>query len=616
MPGLSFICDFKEDLRNREDDILRSLDSLIHFVHYKKNILLKGKTFFLGCTIYDEYPITSFENEEYLIILEGKIYNKEHNFLKKDLINLSEIIFDEKSYLRKERIIEWLLNTDGDFILFALHKKSKNAAILNDILGRLPLYYYKNNGKILVSREVRFISNYIDDAKFDRMAIAQYLLFGYSLGKRTLLDGIYRLEPATLIRININNLEIEMDNLYYFNFDNREYNSLNVERNAAELVSLFSEGCKNRYDFNNNNIVSMSGGLDSRSVAACLYKNNLPFLGVSRMRYNDKKEIRDVEVAKKLANALNIDFNIITIDSVKGNNFLKLLKLKNGLNYLGMSFILPYLEKIKEIYGSKLTFFTGVGGSVVKPLISFKKKFKKLDELVNFIISENHIFSLDQVSALIRIQKHEIINELKLLLLSYPEKNCDQKYVHFLNYELDFKWCNEGDDRNRYYFWNVTPFSSINFFNYAMNCPEEQKTNYKLYRNFLLKLLPEISNIDYAHYMLPITSKKLLLKLLTKSILKSILNELPNEFNKIIKKQYDYHSITKYKDNSNIIKCLREELNNCKFIHNYLSNLEILNTIQSCSKLQVETLFTITSSIEDFESKNKTIEKYYDAEFI
>ena len=80
---------------------------------------------------------------------------------------------------------------------------------MNDILGRLPLYYhYSIKLGLIISRELQFISFLTGEAnggKFDRMAIAQYLLFGYPLGERILQADIFRVKPASLIRIHNNN---------------------------------------------------------------------------------------------------------------------------------------------------------------------------------------------------------------------------------------------------------------------------------------------------------------------------------------------------------------------------------------------------------------------------
>ncbi|GBD98093.1 asparagine synthetase [glutamine-hydrolyzing] 1 [bacterium BMS3Abin07] len=613
MPGISFICDFKEDLRNKENLILQSLDSLIHFEHYKKDILINEKSYFLGCTLYDGYPMSHIDNNEHFLCIEGKLYGKDERRTRIELNYLANTLNGPIQEV-KEGLSEWLLNTDGDFVIFVLNKRNNEINIINDALGRLPLYYYKGNKKLIVSREVRFIKHLIGGIKFDRMAIAQYLLFCYPLGKRTLFENVNRLEPATIIRIKLCDSQIEINNIFQFNFDKKKYASRNIEDNANHLVDLFNEACKDRNDSfkDYNNILSLSGGLDSRSVGACLQKNDIPFCGATFLDFNKTSET-DVKIAKQLADIFNIDLNVIVLSPPKGKDNFKLLRIKNGLNYLSMSFILPFFDKIKEIYRSRIIYITGDGGDKFLHDIGPFKKLSNLDELINYIILNNQIFSLDRISVLTGIQKNELIDNLKNHLISYPEKEYNQKYVHFIIYERGFKWLFEGEDRNRFYFLSITPFYSIQFVNYAMNCPDSQKSNYRLYRKFLNNMNPEASKIDYADYGMPITSKKFNFNLLMRSIFNKLPATIKTTIKKVAKKPISY------KYDSTIIKCLRDQLKNCNHIGEYLSQVEIENILNNPDiyrKQDIETLFTITSTIEDYHCNESTIEKYFEIDFI
>ena len=611
MPGLSFICDFKEDISKKESIILQSLDSLIHFEEYKRKTLLKEKFYFLAYTKYKEYPIISFDNRKYCIYLEGKIYGKDYQTIKSELNELAELIFQNQTNTNKQ-ISDWLLNTDGDFIIFVFNKQSNEIAILNDALGRLPLYYYKSRDILLVSRELRFITNILNDYKFDKMAIAQFLLFGYSLGEKTLLENIYRVKPATLITANAQESEFSI-NVYKYNFEIKKYFDRSIEKNASNLVSLFSKACKNRANSNNKNILSLSGGLDSRAVAAGLYKNNIPFYGTTFLDYNKTNKV-DIRIVKQLAELFNIDLKLFDLVPTKGKDLHKLLRIKNGLNWLVISYYIQFLNKIKETNISNVIFLTGDGGDKLLPYIRPTVKLESVNGLVNYIIFKNKIFPLDVVSTLTQIPKSEILTELKNHFLSYPEQELSQKYVHFLVFERAFKWLFEGEDRNRFYFWSVTPFYSIQFFNYAMNCPDKQKSKYKLYHQFLRKLSSGAVEIDYAYLRAPITNYIGKIKL----IIKDFVIKYPKLEKEVKRVYFSKHKIS-YNDNSNFIKCLKKQTKNCNQIFMYLSHQELNNIIRSCNKytkLEIENLFTITSTIEELECGKSTLEEYYNSDFM
>ncbi len=614
MPGLSFIYDFTEDISKKESIILQSLDSLIHFEEYKRKILLKKKFYFLGYTKYKEYPIISFETNKYCIYLEGKIYGKDYQTIKSELNELSELIFQNQTNTNKQ-ISDWLLNTDGEFIIFILDKKSYEVAFLNDALGHLPLYYYKNKSEIYISREIKFIANFIKKENFNKISLANYLLFSYTLGKETLFNNIFRLEPSSLIKINSLESHFEIKNIYQLNFDCKTHCRNTINKNVTNLISLLNATCGNKSNTEDNfvNVLSLSGGLDSRIVAAALRKCSIPFSGVTYLDF-DKVFKLDTEIAEKVASSLNIDWHLFPLSSPKGKDFIKLLDIKRGMNYLFMSFILPFFRQIKKDFGNKVTYFTGDTGLCLRSH-NLPKRIKDINHLIEFIISKHSMISINEVENLTRITKEEIEGEIKRNLLSYPEKSLQGKYEHFVIYSRCFNWHYEGIDRNRFFFWVRTPLESTPFFIYAINCPEKQKINNRLYREMLIKLSPKMSRIIEANLALPISSIRYRIKRYLISCLSKIISNYPKIMLKI-RKKVEYKSA--YKHNSNLIRCIQKQTIDCKSILEYLSYSELKNITDNCSKhgkQELDVLFTITSIIEEFECGKSSIEKYYEADF-
>lgn len=626
MPGISFIYNSKGNLKQKESQILFSLNSGVHDEHYKQEILYNENAYFLGCTRYDKYPFVLFENDEFSIYLEGQIYGHDNSNINTELNNIAKYIF-HNSNIQKNEIVKWLLNIDGDFIIFILSKCTKEICIINDALGRLPLYYHNVNGELLVSRELRFISNLISDKQFDRMAIAQCLLFGYPLGKRTLFENVLYLKPGSLIKINTITSEIFIGCVHQFNFELKEYDLINHKENLKNLVKLFIEGCKNRTNIIDENIVSLSGGLDSRAVAAGLLNGNVSFRAATFHDFNETAN-SDVKIAEQLAHIFNIEFKIFHLGPPKGKDILKLLKIKNGLNSLRFSFILPFFSRIKETYGNNIIYFTGDGGDKVLPDLRPLFKLKDLDALIEYIMSLNAILSLDDVATLTKIDKQEIISELRNHLATYPEKDLHSKYIHFLIYERGIKWLFEGEDRNRFYFWSVTPFYSIKFFNCAMNFPDDIKKNHRLYREFLLELSPQAAIIDNAKWKLPITSDRFKLLSFFKIDMTNIYVRFPSKVQRFFRSKFekDFNlrakSIAKskfekdvklYENNLSIMNCMLEQIENCTYIKKHISINDIRRIIKN--KGNIDNIFTITSVIEEFESEESTIKKYYEFYF-
>ena len=634
MPGISLIKgefverETENESVNKNDEIIHNAIKLaIYNESYTIKILLKSKSLLIAYTGYPEYPITVFEDDHFWICIEGKIYGKDYGVLRNELDILLNDIFDtpEQVPVKKNGVVDnWLSTTDGEFIIYALNKKNKDFIVVNDVLGRLPLYYYYNDDytKIIISREMQIVSSLIGDHgliknsnsnRLDRVAIAQYLLFGFILGSRTLLTNVYRLKPATLIRIYSQNTKLTISCLYTFNFDNKRYASDDIKSNVDKLVLLFTEACKNRAaSKGKNNIVSLSGGFDSRCVAACLFENKVPFSAVTYVQPGWAPAVgssSEVEVAKQLANNFECELENYGLIEPEARDFVMLLRIKFGLNYLEFGYILPLLEKLKQQYhGSEIVFFTGDGGDRLLPGLKPSKKLKSLEDLVDDILDRfgSIFFSKNDVAAITQIKEGQIVEELRKILSSYPEKKLDQKFVHFMMYEAVFNDLFESEDRNRAYFWSVSPYYSVPFFDYAMSCSDGIKSHSRLQKKFLVTLSPSAAAIDKAEYDCSILSKRY--KLIEFII--SMEQRYPT-LRKVIGK---IRRNKDHKDNSKTIKCLKDQLFSCESIGSYFvrDRLDyILNNPKKFNPSGISVLFTIISLVETVFCNQSSIKKYF-----
>ena len=601
MPGLSFIADFRGHSTARGPHILSALTTLLESQQWQAKTFIESAHYFLGLNSYADYPIASYETADYRIFIEGKIYSHSPQRVSKELFELAESLFASEPTIQ-DRCGQWILNTDGDYLIFIIHRSSNKAWILNDMLGRLPVYYRYRNQSIVISRELRFITSLQSIIEFDRLGIAQYLIFGYPLGTRTLIDGVCRLRPGSVVSITPASKDIAFKVLYEFNFDNRPNASHTIENNTASLISLFTESCKARTNLNGldgNNILGLSGGLDSRSIAACLAANNIPFTALTRLD-SAKTSVADARVAKILAKALDIEWSLIKVGVPSGTDLLALLRLKTGLNPLGMVSRVSFLDKIRTTQGSGITFFTGDGGDKIFHDLGPARKLKTLDDLVHYTISTNKIFELESVASMTGISAADITDDLRNHFSSYVELNLAEKYVHFLIFERAFKWLFEGEDRNRCYFWSVAPFYSIPLFKYAMECPDAQKTYYRLYRSFLMKLSPLAASIDNATWDIPISSNRSILYLFCKTAARRIMPRVVREMRTVHQTAIP----------SLYMECLTRQLRDCPAIKEYLPSLTVQDIREATSQSRLSILLSLTSTIEDLQYGRSSLSCY------
>jgi asparagine synthase (glutamine-hydrolysing) len=242
-------------------------------------------------------------------------------------------------------------------------------------------------------------------------------------------------------------------------------------------------------------------------------------------------------------------------------------------------------------------YFTGNEGNVLMPDQRPKKNIRSINGLLNYILSENAIFSCNQIEKLVGVKADVIKESLLLHVNKYPELNYNQKYVQFVFSENCLKLQFEGEDRNRFYFWTVAPFYSSQFFYYVMNIPDRQKKYYKLYREFFNVISPETANIKNSNWNFPITSNRVY----TNEFAKIILQNLPNFIRQALRRKYAPAKM-RFRPNINLIDFIKECFDTSSLVSEFISRSETFRIINNnCNELQFYSLLTLIGYISEFE---------------
>lgn len=624
MPGIHFYFDPCGNLDRKEDLLLHSARSLLHEKRFILKTLVSRCGCFLGATYHPKYPVAIFENNEFFICLEGMIYGESAGGVDAKLGDLAGTLFRNPPR-SLERARDWLLATDGDFVVFIQHKKTGSICVLNDALGRLPLYYRHESGRLALSRESRFITNLDNSVEFDRLAIAQYLLLGFMPGDKTFFEGVSRLEPATLISIDPegradspandrsggetggSGSRVSFHRLFTLDFSDRRGRDMDSGACAARLAEIFRKACLGRADEAGVNVLSLSGGPDSRAVASALASMKVPFQGATFLG-DSGEDMADAKTAETVAGILEVPWRLFKYGPARGSDALRLLRMKNGGDHLGMSFSMGLFDMIREAWGDRVTFFTGAGGSLVVPDNRPAGRFGGTDELAGHLISRNSILTLAQAAAVTGLGGDRIRESIRDYLASCPEHKMPDKYLHFIVCGRDMKRAAEGEDRNRFFFWTVAPFNSLMVIDHAMNCPDGVKSKHRLYREFLSLLSPKAAAIEIVGGMTTAREGNRFPGLGALEPGRGLPEALTNLFGKREKPAPGF--LGGRDSRSAVVRCFMEQFEGCEAVPEYLSQDSVASIMPSLGARAFDHLFTVSSLIEDITCGESTIERY------
>lgn len=589
-----------------------SLEPYLHDDRYDAEVVLETDEYAVGTTAYPEYPTRVVETEDLWIYLEGYLYDEPDRSLEAELSEVGERVLAADG--ESEFLTDWLLETDGEFLLVVRDKETGRLGLLNDPLGRLPTYYYHDDETFVFSRELRYLVDAADAEEFDPLGVAQCLLFGYSLGERTLVRRATRLRPGTELTFDPADGTVTRTALHRFDFEDEAHADRSRERNAAELVDRFETACERRSGYGSRDVVSLSGGLDSRSVLAGYHATGTPATAAT-MDADGYVPPSDAEVARELARSFDVEWELYRIGPPTGEDLDRIVKTKNGQIGLLNSFILEFFRKLRTDYGPGITYVTGDGGDKALPDLTPSRSIDGEAELVDYVIAENAVLDLEDVARLTGLSAAEIRRSVRDRLRLYPERDPEAKYVHFLVYERGVNFLFEGEDRNRSFFWSTTPFYDVDFFRYAMNCPDDQKARYGLYRSFLEELSPAAAEHVHPDYRAPVASPRHAMAALADDLL----SRYPRLFETVLPVIKSINGVdTGSGVDPDTIGCIRSQIDQCDAVDDVLSTDELdafLDSYTDRERLSIYRLFAITSVIDDIHSTESVLESRGDVIF-
>ncbi len=294
-----------------------SNDSKLGFIHQRLAIIDLTKT--------ASQPMQSKHGS--VVTFNGEIYNyKELWALSKynwDFITKSDTETILASYHRYG--FACMEKLRGMFSFALWDDREKNFLCARDRFGIKPFYYTIVDGVFYFASEIKALLPFLKMIETNGEAMAEYLTFQYTIGEKTLFDGIFQLLPGHALSIVDRQLNIwrYWDVSYEINFKEKPiFFQKRVEELLYESVELHC-----RSDVKVGSYIS--GGIDSSLIYLLAQKKNyasdLGFHGT----FKDFPQYDESEFAKSVTDSVDGVLHTVNIDS---NDFQN--NIENVIYYL------------------------------------------------------------------------------------------------------------------------------------------------------------------------------------------------------------------------------------------------------------------------------------------
>jgi asparagine synthase (glutamine-hydrolysing) len=169
----------------------------------------------------------------------------------------------------------------GTFAAAIWDARNRRLVLTNDHFGMKPLYYTKLPGRLLLAFQIKAL---LADPEVSRKShlsgIAQFFSYGQLLGEDSLLQAVRVLPPAAWLTY-----EVDTDRLIlnrYWRLEARYESNRPTEREILDrLDEAFKRAVERRVTGRNSLGISLSSGLDSRTILGTIEHSKVPVTSVS-----------------------------------------------------------------------------------------------------------------------------------------------------------------------------------------------------------------------------------------------------------------------------------------------------------------------------------------------
>jgi asparagine synthase (glutamine-hydrolysing) len=216
--------------------------------------------------------------ERYTIIHNGEIYN--YVELKQELIKKG---YSFRTQTDTEVIAaaydlwedDCVMHFDGMFSFAIWDEKEKMLFAARDRFGEKPFFYYFGQGRLLFASEMKALWAAGVKRTPNQKMLFNFITIGYTDNPaqpgETFFENIYKLPPASALSFSPGEKEPELEQ--YWSIDPEQQNKkINDDEAFEQFEHLFTRSVTRRLRSDVEGGTSLSGGLDSSSIASVINK--------------------------------------------------------------------------------------------------------------------------------------------------------------------------------------------------------------------------------------------------------------------------------------------------------------------------------------------------------
>lgn len=307
----------REILHMCQQMIERGPDAAGYFVDERTGVTLGHRRLsIMDLSENGAQPMTS-HNGRYVISYNGEIYNAED--MKNRLISAEKVVQfrgTSDTEILLEAIhhygIECIKDLKGMFAIALYDREEKKLQLIRDRVGEKPLYYGYVGGAFAFASDIKVLKAMSGfQNTINRDAMASFIRLGYMKRPETIYEGIYQLEPGTILTIKAPFLEDYQLESYWSMAEVAKYGQENPfmgnEKEAlTALEKVLAQAVEGQMVSDVPIGAFLSGGIDSPLIVSLMQQFSKNPVKTFTIGFQDKR-YNEAEFAKDIAKHLGTD---------------------------------------------------------------------------------------------------------------------------------------------------------------------------------------------------------------------------------------------------------------------------------------------------------------------
>ena len=264
---------------NFQSQPLNCVNSFLEAYHnYVPDYNLREIKFDCGNIFYTERkesPFPYFHKTTHIFIFGTVFMRQDYNNAK--LGNQKVLLPQDLLDFYDRFSVEMAKYIKGNFAIIIYDDHRKELVFISSKLNTLPLFYYYKNNNFIFSSSIKAMLNFIDiQPKLNEKSLVEQAIFYYPLSDKTYLNDILQLPPATVLKIDKNELKAKK----YWQIEDLFYKEQLIKEDDAlyKCMDLMKENLKVYTSCDKKFLLSLTAGFDSRTNLALIDRDPKDFL--------------------------------------------------------------------------------------------------------------------------------------------------------------------------------------------------------------------------------------------------------------------------------------------------------------------------------------------------